>query len=368
MSKSKIKVNLGKNTYPIFIDRYLLNEVGGIINNIGNFSSYIIICDKQISNLHLQKLESNLDNSSKKITKIVIPRSEKTKNFYYLEYLLEKILSKKIDRNALIIAFGGGVIGDLVGLVSSLVFRGLPFIQIPTTLLAQVDSSVGGKTAINSKFGKNLIGTFKQPLAVLSSIELLKTLDNREINSGYAEIIKYALIKDKKFFDWLLTNGTDVLKINFEKCIYAIKKSCQIKSKIVEEDEKENGIRAILNLGHTFGHAIESITNYSEKIRHGEAVLIGINLALKFGKFINISKNDYSILFQKHLKSLKLKFTLKDFKIDTNEKVMLKHMFFDKKVFNGEIRLILLDQIGKAVIHKLEQKKEMQLFLKKELL
>ena len=367
MSISKIKVKLDNESYPIYVGSNLLENSGNIINSLGKFSSYIVICDRKISKLHLKKLLSYLNKSEKRIVTIVIPHSEKTKSFHYLEYLMEKILSKKIDRNALIIAFGGGVLGDLVGLVSSLVLRGLPFVQIPTTLLAQVDSSVGGKTGINSKYGKNLIGTFKQPLAVLSSIDILKTLDKREINSGYAEIIKYALIKDKKFFDWLLVNGKYVLKISLDKCSYAIKKSCQIKSKIVSKDEKEKGIRAILNLGHTFGHAIESINQYSRKINHGEAILIGINYALKFSKFINISDIDYSDLYQKHLKSLKLKYNLRDYKIKIGKEVMLKHMYFDKKVLDGEIRLILLNNVGRAVIYTLKHKKKMQLFLNKEL-
>ena len=367
MPNNNINVKLGYNSYPIYIDNNLLKSAGNIINNLGKFSSFVVVCDKKVSKLHLKKLLSFLNKSLSKIVIIEIPQSEKSKSFYYLEYLLEKILSKKIDRNALIIAFGGGVVGDLVGLVSSLILRGVHFIQIPTTLLAQVDSSVGGKTGINSKYGKNLIGTFKQPLAVLSSIDLLKTLDAREINSGYAEIIKYALIKDKKFFNWLMINGKDVLKINTRKCIYAIKASCQIKAKIVSDDEKERGVRAILNLGHTFGHAIESITNYSKKINHGEAVLIGINLALRFSKYINICDNDYSNVFQQHLNSLKLKYNLKHYKIKICEKMMLEHMLFDKKVLDGEIRLILLKSLGKAAVHTIKNKEKIQMFLKSEL-
>ena len=205
---------------------------------------------------------------------IILPDGEKIKSFKYLQELIEKILKFGVDRNSLIICFGGGVLGDLVALAASNLFlRGIDFVQIPSTLLAQVDSSVGEETGINSKYGKN-IETFKQPKSVIISIDILKTLDKREIISGYAEILKYSFIKDPLFFNWLKLNGKKVISLDPSSCIYAVKKSCSIKSNIVSKDEKEIGIREILNFGHTFGHAIESMTGYSNKIKHGESIFV----------------------------------------------------------------------------------------------
>ena len=274
MIKPKTKVKLGENSYPIYIEENIVSEIGNIIGKIGSFSKYILVTDSNVAKFYLKDVENSLKILQKPFKSIILRPGEKTKSFNNLNYLLEKILQNKIDRNSVVIALGGGVIGDLVGFAASIVLRGLPYIQIPTTLLAQVDSSVGGKTGINSIYGKNLIGSFKQPIAVISSINMLNSLQKREINSGYAEILKYSLIADKNFFKWLLDNGKDIIKLQPKNCIKAIKKSCEIKSDIVSMDEKESGIRAFLNLGHTFGHSIESITNYSKKINHGEAVLL----------------------------------------------------------------------------------------------
>ena len=298
---------------------------------------------------------------------IVLPVGEKIKNFSYLQELIEKILRLGIDRNALIICFGGGVLGDLVGLASSLILRGVDFIQIPSTLLAQVDSSVGGKTGINSKYGKNLIGTFKQPKSVIISIDVLKTLDKREMISGYAEILKYSLINDSSFFNWLKLKGEKILSLDPSSCIYAIKKSCSIKSKIVSKDEKEMGLREILNFGHTFGHAIESMTEYSNKVKHGEAIFIGMHLAIKFSIFLNFCNQSVLESYERHLNEIGIKYKLEQYNLKFDPIAFQKKIKFDKKVKKNKIKFILLKKIGHPIRIFLEDTKLLTKFLKNEL-
>ena len=366
MIKPKTKVKLGENSYPIYIEENIVSEIGNIIGKIGSFSKYILVTDSNVAKFYLKDVENSLKILQKPFKSIILRPGEKTKSFKNLNYLVEKILQNKIDRNSVVIALGGGVIGDLVGFAASIVLRGLPYIQIPTTLLAQVDSSVGGKTGINSIYGKNLIGSFKQPIAVISSINMLNSLQKREINSGYAEILKYSLIADKNFFKWLLDNGKDIIKLQPKNCIKAIKKSCEIKSNIVSIDEKESGIRAFLNLGHTFGHSIESITNYSKKINHGEAVFVGTLMALKFSNYLNLCKSEIPKKYQEHLKILGIKHLIDDYKIKTNSEEIYKHMLFDKKMTNGKLNFIVIRDFGKPQIYKLENKKTLITFLRKE--
>ena len=366
MIKKKIIVKLGKRSYPIFIGENLILEVGKIIESLGKYSKIIIVTDNNVSKYYLQEFKDSL--KSKKVESVVLPFGEKTKSFYYLELLSNKILSFQIDRNTLLIALGGGVVGDLVGLVSSLVLRGLPFIQVPTTLLAQVDSAVGGKTAINTKYGKNLVGTFKQPIAVISSLNTLRTLKKRELTAGYAEVIKYALIADKKFFNWLIINGKDIINLNPNACSHAIKTSCLIKAKIVSKDEEESGVRALLNLGHTFGHAIESINKFSNKILHGEAVLIGIILAIKLSVKLNLCKPEVLDKCQKHFGKLNLQYNLKDFKIKPELNNFLELLKFDKKTKNGNINFILIKNIGEGIICDSVKNDILSNFVKKEII
>ena len=366
MIKPRTRVKLGENSYPIYIEENIISEIGNIIKKFGSFSKYILVTDNNVAKFYLKDVKNSLKQLQKPVKFIILKPGEKTKSFYNLNYLSEKILKNKIDRNSVIIALGGGVIGDLVGFAASIVLRGLPYIQIPTTLLAQVDSSVGGKTAINSIYGKNLIGSFKQPIAVISSINMLNSLRRREINSGYAEILKYSLIADKKFFIWLLNHGKDIIELQPKNCIKAIKKSCDIKSKIVSIDEKEGSIRAFLNLGHTFGHSIESITNYSNKINHGEAVFVGTLMALKFSNYLNLCKSEIPKKYEEHLKSLGIKHLIHDYKIKTNSEEIYKHMLFDKKINNGKLNFIIIRDFGKPQIYKLENKKTLITFLRKE--
>ena len=360
---SKLNVKLKDKGYPIFIGENLIKDIKNLIPNFENYTKIIVVTDKIV----LKNLSKSFENikklSQNKFLGITLPASEKTKSFKHLIFLCESILKEKIDRNSLLICLGGGVVGDIVGLAANLLLRGIDFIQIPTTLLSQVDSSVGGKTAINSKYGKNLIGTFNQPKAVIISIDTLKSLQDRQIVSGYAEILKYSFISDKSFFNFLQKKGKKIFALDTKTIIKTIKISCDIKSKIVGKDEKEKGIREILNFGHTFGHAIESYSGFSKKIFHGEAVILGMYLALKFSHYIGFCKNELVNQFCFHLDEMEIPYKLSDYKIKISSANFLKHIKFDKKIKNNKIKLILLKDIGKPVAHIVEDEKVFKTFL-----
>ena len=368
MEKIKtLKVRLHRNTYCIHIGMNLLDNITAFIPNVTKFSKVVLITDKIVSENLKQQIKRIESSFAQQVLNFVVPEGEKTKSFYYLEKLIEKILKEKIDRNSLIICFGGGVIGDLSGLISSLLLRGIEFVQVPTTLLAQVDSSVGGKTSINSKFGKNLIGTFNQPISVIISIDTLKTLKMRQIKSGYAEILKYSLIKNRMFYLWLKKNGGKVLSLEQEAIIHAINESCSVKSEIVSIDEKESGIREILNFGHTFGHALELKSGFSKKINHGEAIFIGMFLALKFSFFLGFCEYELVQSYSDHLKSLGIKFKLKDYNISIKADKFIELLKYDKKVKDSRIRFILLKELGKPFSYTLDNEKVISDFFKEYL-
>ena len=294
--------------------------------------------------------------------------SEKNKNQKSVDKILSILLSKNFNRNDCLISIGGGITGDISGFAASIFKRGLKFVNIPTTLLAQVDSSIGGKTGINTKYGKNLIGAFYQPSLVISDINFLKTLPKREIICGYGEILKHALIADKKFFTFLNKNGSKILNLKSPLIEMAIHKSCSIKKKIVESDEKEMSLRKILNFGHTFAHAFEATLGYSKKLNHGEAVILGIKTAAKFSllhKILNI--NEFKLI-ENHLNELDLPRDInKEFsKINLNK--ILSFMKKDKKNNTNKINLVLLKKIG-FPIYKLDfYEKQINIFLEKELI
>ena len=277
---------------------------------------------------------------------------DKFKNFNNLSNLLNFILSHKINRDSIIISIGGGVTGDLVGFASSIVLRGVKCIHVPTTLLSQVDSSVGGKTGINTKQGKNLVGTFYQPEGVLIDINFLNTLPERELLAGFAEVIKYSFIYDKKFFNFLEKNFENIKKLKSPYIEKTIFRSCQIKAKIVSTDEKEQGIRAILNFGHTFAHAFENLINYdSKKLIHGEAVAIGMACAFKLSTHMNLCSQKEAKRCIELISKFNLPTKLKDIKgIKISSKKLLDKFYLDKKVKNGKITLILSNGIGSALI------------------
>ncbi len=337
----KVKVDLGSRSYPIFIGDGLLTDIN--YENYIKSKKIVLVTNQKVAPLYLEKIESVLKKINKECLSIIIADGEIQKNMKTLEIILTKLLENKVERNTTILALGGGVIGDIAGFAAAIYQRGVDFIQVPTTLLAQVDSSVGGKTAVNHSLGKNMIGSFHQPKCVIIDIKTLDTLPRRELIAGFAEIIKYGCIADAEFFEWLETNVDNLKKKSKNHLVYAIKKSCEIKAKIVSEDEKENGKRAILNFGHTFGHAIETSLGYGSWL-HGEAVGCGMimasHLSHKMG-FIDLEKfNRIKNLIENF--DLPVKFP----NIQINEFIDL--MSNDKKVKNNLIHFVTLNDVGKS--------------------
>ena len=359
--KSKIlNVSLNRKvenlSYPIIIGDNILSSSGEILKEFIYKKNVIIIYDSFFSvktspNNEFEEFVQSINKLTTTLNFIDIPGGDQTKNINQLNEIIEKVLTYGIDRQNVIIAFGGGVIGDIAGFAASILLRGINYIQVPTTLLSQVDSSVGGKTGINSKIGKNLIGSFHQPQAVLADINILKTLPNREFRAGFAEVIKYGLIKDLEFFNWLNQEYDSIFihdKIKLQKMIT---KSCEIKAKIIKNDEKEGGKRALLNLGHTFAHAIESFGNFDGRIIHGEAVSIGICLAFKLSnKLCFCSTDDTKKVINLFQKS-KLPTSLHDIKkLSISTSGMIQKFKLDKKNRQNELTFILNKRIGESFI------------------
>ncbi len=346
-----LEVKTGTDKYKILIGDNILSSSGALIKKKLVNPRVFIITNKFIHKLYGKKLENSLKKNKISFNKIIINDGEKYKNIKTINLITSKLLKYKVDRNDTLIAFGGGVIGDIVGFSASITLRGINFIQIPTTLLSQVDSAVGGKTGVNTKEGKNLIGTFYQPKLVISDVSLLRTLPKREILSGYAEIIKYGLIMDKKFLNWLLDNESKLMAFNKKYLIEAVFHSCKNKAIIVRKDEKEKNIRAILNLGHTFGHAIEAVNNYKKSLTHGEAVSIGIMMALEMSSLQGNILNKNINQIKDHFKKLKMKTKIPiNIKSKTSLNKFKEIMNSDKKVKNNHINLILLRNLGKAYL------------------
>jgi 3-dehydroquinate synthase len=355
----KVKIDLEKNFYDILIGNNLLENCGDYIAKaIPQKNKVFIITDENVAKLYLQKTELSLKKHGFETFSIIIPAGEKSKNIDQFAKILDEVLSKQIERKSTLIALGGGVVGDITGYAAASLLRGVNFIQIPTSLLAMVDSSVGGKTGINSKYGKNLIGAFYQPKLVLADLDILKTLPKREFLAGYAEIVKYGLINDIKFFEFLETQN------DFSKIAEMVKTSCEAKAQIVAADEKENDIRALLNLGHTFGHAFETLHEYDGSLLHGEAVAIGMILAFQFSEFLEICKtgcaNRVENLLRKHGIKTKVSELGKKYSVDE----IIKLMYQDKKVSGGNLVLILAKNIGESFIKKDVSEKDLREFLK----
>jgi len=311
-----------------------------------------IISDNKLPKLLLKKLIKSLVKYEIKVYKL--SASEKTKSLKIANKIIEQLLKNNFNRSDCIIALGGGVLGDLSAFISNLTKRGLKFVNIPTTLLAQVDASIGGKTGINSNQGKNLIGTYYQPDFIISDISILKSLPQREIVSGYGEILKHSLILDKKLFFWLQKNGKKILNLNNKIVIQkAIYQSCKIKAKIVEKDEKEKDLRMILNFGHTFGHAFEATTNFSNKINHGESVLLGMLCAVEFAFRNKILKSKDFNLIKEHYSVLNLPNKISDYFTKKDVKNIIQFMKSDKKNSDSKIKLILISKIGKTFLFNL---------------
>jgi 3-dehydroquinate synthase len=348
-----VSVNLGTRTYDIHIGENLLAETGRHIAPLLNRPFTTIVTDENVARHHLKALEASLAASGIKFVSIVLHPGEKTKSFAELASLCEKLLAAGVERRDKIIALGGGVIGDLAGFAAAILRRGIDFIQIPTTLLAQVDSSVGGKTGINTAYGKNLIGAFLQPLKVLADTSLLATLAPRELAAGYAEVAKYGLLGDLSFFEWLEANAGLLMRGDAQARSFAIHKSCSAKAAIVAEDETEQGVRALLNLGHTFGHALESATGYGNRLLHGEGVAIGMVQAFRFSERLKHCKPGTADRVAGHLKSVGLPTHISDIEGSLPSVAgLVAVMRQDKKAQSGKLTFILARAIGDAFIAK----------------
>ena len=367
MNLIKLQVKTGNQKYPIYIGNNILNKLKTILKeNFINFNQCLVIADKNVPKKLIDKVLNSLPK--KNISLHYFNSSEKNKNQKSVNNILSILLSKNFNRNDCVISVGGGITGDISGFAASMFKRGLRFINIPTTLLSQVDSSIGGKTGINSKYGKNLIGSFYQPSLVISDIIFLKSLPKREIVCGYGEILKHAIIADKKFFNFLDINGSQILSLKSPLIEKAIFKSCSIKKRVVEADEKEMGIRKILNFGHTFAHAYEATLGYSKKLNHGEAVILGIKTASKFSLSKNILNVKEFHLIENHLNKLNLPRDInKIFSIKNLNKI-LSFMKKDKKNNTNKISLVLLEKIGSPIYKIQFDEQKISLFLKKELI
>ena len=349
MKKTKFIVKTKTKSYPIYFGNNIINSTGRLIKkNIPGVKKLCIISDNKLPKALLKKLIKSVKSYDLKIYKLSI--NEKSKNLNVVNKIIEQLLKDNFNRSDCIISLGGGIVSDLSAFISSVVKRGIKFINIPTTLVAQSDASIGGKTGINSSQGKNLIGTFYQPDFVLTDINTLETLPKREIICGYGEILKHSLILDRKFFLWLSKNAKKIISDKDKRILkVAIIKSCKIKSEIVSKDEREKNLRMILNFGHTFAHGFEGANKFSKKMNHGEAVLLGMSMAniLAYNKKI-LAKKDF-LLIKKHFLDLNLPRNFGNYFKKNEIKKIIYYMQKDKKNFNKKINLILLKRIGKTI-------------------
>jgi 3-dehydroquinate synthase len=346
-----IALELGARSYDICVGRGLLEDAGSRIKALGHRPPVIVVTDETVAALHLATVMGSLEDAGVPARSIVLPPGEGTKDFAGLEMLCDAILDCAPERSALLVALGGGVIGDLVGFAASAILRGIDFVQIPTTLLAQVDSSVGGKTGINTRHGKNLVGAFYQPRLVLADTGVLDTLPRRELLAGYAEVAKYGLIGDADFFAWLEAHGADVIAGDADARRRAVVTSCRAKAAVVAGDERETGARALLNLGHTFGHALEAETGFGPALLHGEAVSIGMVMAFDLSARLGLCSAEDAARARRHLASVGLPTGLERLPVSaTDPAALVAHMHRDKKVRNGRVTFILARGIGKSFV------------------
>lgn len=338
-----LTVDLAERSYPIYIGQQLLDNPELYRPHIAG-KQVMVVTNTTVAPIYLERVKAALSDFD--VDEVVLPDGEEFKNLDTLNLIFDALLEKRHNRTTTLIALGGGVIGDMTGFAASCYQRGVDFIQVPTTLLSQVDSSVGGKTAVNHAMGKNMIGAFYQPKCVIADITTLNTLPRREVSAGIAEVIKYGLICNREFYSWLLANAAKLLACDAESMIHAVQTSCEDKARVVAQDEREGGIRAILNLGHTFGHAIETHQGYGKWL-HGEAVAAGMVMAADLSwRLGNISQQDVQQLQQ----------LLQDTALPTVPPAEMSNQQFidlmqvDKKVLDGKLRLVLLERIGKAVV------------------
>ncbi len=367
MKPIKLIIRTKTEKYPVLIGKNLVENLSSLFNqNSINCKKYLLIIDKKIPNKIISKVTKSLKKFD--LFKYAFEANEKNKNQKSINEILNILLKKNFTRNDCLVSIGGGITGDVAGFAASIFKRGLKFVNIPSTLLSQVDSSVGGKTGINTTEGKNLVGSFYQPKLVISDIQFLESLPSREIVCGYAEILKHSLIFDKKFYCYLDTNIQKILELESPHIEKSIFQSCKIKKSVVEKDEKELNVRKILNFGHTFAHAYEAGLNFSKKLNHGEAVILGMRSALSFSlekKIINKKEFDFVSNHFNNSKfpiSIKTYFSLKD--VDK----IISFMMRDKKNISNKIKLMLIKKIGGPIIEKEFSYKIIKKFIQKNLM
>jgi shikimate kinase / 3-dehydroquinate synthase len=367
--RREVEVALGSRAYKILIGEGLIAEAGAHIARLAPGAHCAVVTDETVAGLHLDTLTKSLAEAGLRVTTIVVPPGESSKSYHQFERVCDAIIAAHIERRDAVVAFGGGVIGDLAGFCAAAVRRGVRLVQIPTTLLAQVDSSVGGKTAINSVHGKNLIGAFHQPSLVLADTSVLDTLSPREFRAGYAETIKYGLINDRPFFDWLESAWRDVFAGGAAR-LNAIATSCASKAAIVAADETEQAERALLNLGHTFGHAFERLVQYDgERLVHGEAVSIGMGCAFRFSRKLGLCSGQDTVRIESHLRAVGLPTEIGDIPgLEPRPDAILAAMRQDKKVERGKLTFILARGIGESFIAKDVSEAEVHAFLTEDIL
>ncbi|MGX1103325.1 MULTISPECIES: 3-dehydroquinate synthase [Bradyrhizobium] len=349
-----VDVALGDRAYDIVIGRDVLQSLGERVAALRPGVRTAIVTDRTVAKHWLEPTEASLAAAGVPTSRIVVEEGEGSKSYATLTEVSEALIAAKIERNDLVIALGGGVVGDLAGFAAAILRRGVDFVQVPTSLLAQVDSSVGGKTGINSPQGKNLIGAFHQPVLVIADTSVLDTLSPRQFRAGYAEVAKYGILGDEAFFAWLEKNHTDIFAGGAGR-EHAIATSCRAKAGVVSRDERETGERALLNLGHTFGHALEAATGFSDRLFHGEGVAVGMVLAAEFSAQLGMISSDDAGRIAHHLSAVGLPTRLQDIAGFAQEGLadadaLLALMAQDKKVKRGKLTFILLEAVGRAVI------------------
>jgi 3-dehydroquinate synthase len=348
---NRVAVDLGERSYDVLIGRGLIATAGSRIAPLLRRKRVAVISDETVAARHLPALTLALESEGIKVSALALPPGEATKGWEPLARATEWLLEQKVERSDVVLALGGGVIGDLVGFAAAILRRGVRFVQLPTTLLAQVDSSVGGKTGINTAQGKNLVGAFHQPSLVLADIDVLDTLPDRDLLSGYGEVVKYGLLGDAAFFEWLEREGPAIRKGDPAARLHAVTRSVEMKAGIVSRDETEEGERALLNLGHTFCHALEKATGYSDRLLHGEGVAIGCALAFDLSARLGLCSQEDPGRVRAHLATMGMKVDLNDIPGDLpGAEALIALMGQDKKVIDGRLRFILAHGIGQAFV------------------
>jgi len=369
MSQTHIaRVDLGARSYDIHIGQGLLARAGGLIAPFAPSKRVFVVTDETVARLHLPVLDAGLATAGLASRVVVLPPGEETKSFAGFERVCRALLQAGADRKDLVVAFGGGVIGDLAGFAAGVVMRGMDFVQIPTTLLSQVDSSVGGKTAIDTPEGKNLVGLFHQPRLVLADLDVLKTLPPREFLCGYAEVVKYGLIDMPDFYDWCEANYARILACDAEALAYAVRASVEAKARIVAADEREGGVRALLNLGHTFAHAFETEAGYDNALLHGEAVGTGMALAFAFSAKLGLCSGQDASRVRGHLSTAGFETDIAKLPgapFDIERLIAL--MGHDKKAEAGKLTFILARGIGGAFVQKSADVDALRAFLAEQI-